>query len=169
MTDPVSFKIVCVFFVYLSRAYRTVLSTRSQCFYATECIYPPAVGIIKISTLLLFARIFQSRNFIRTLWAVGLFISTYTLIFLLLLIFQCKSIKGFWDPNLEADCMSSTKLLVGMAILNIMTDFLVVCLPLPLLWKLQMRRGMKLQVMGIFTVGSLSVAQHLFVPVSKPE
>ena len=167
MTDPVSFRIVGVFLDYLSRAYARMLSTRYQCFYATDCIYPPAVGIIKISTLLLFARIFQGRNFIRILWAVGFFISTYTLIIMLLLIFQCKSIKGFWDSNLEAGCMSSTKVLVAMAVLNIITDFLVVCLPLPLLWKLQMRRGMKLQVMGIFTVGSLSVTQqHLFVPVS---
>ena len=53
-----------------------------------------------------------------------------------------------------------------MASLNLMTDILVVCLPLPLLWNLQMRRGMKLQVIGIFSVGSLWVAQHLLVPVS---
>ena len=51
-----------------------------------------------------------------------------------------------------------------MACLNLITDFLVLCLPLPLLWKLQMRRGTKLQVMGIFSVGSLSVAQNRPVP-----
>ena len=166
MTDLINFKIVCIFLDYLSRAYGPMLSTRYQCFYVTDCIYPPAIGIIKISTLLLFARVFQSRSFIRILWAVGLFISTYTLIVMLLIIFECKSIKGFWDSNLEAGCMSDTKVLIAMESLNVTTDFLVVCLPLPLLWRLQMPRGMKLQLIGIFSVGSLSVAQHLLGPFS---
>ena len=165
MMYPVSFKIVCMFLDYLSRTCGPILSSRNQCFYAAECLYPATVGTIKISTLLLFARIFPSRTFTRILWAVGLFISTYSTIMILILIFQCKPIKGYWDSSLEADCISNAKVFIAMASLNLITDFLVVCLPLPLLWKLQMRLGMKLQVMGIFSVGSLSVAQHLLVPV----
>ena len=127
-----------------------------------DCFYPVTVGIIKISTLLLFARIFSSRHFVRILWAVGLFISTYTAFTVLIIIFQCKPIDGYWNSNLEADCLDSTKILTVTASVNVTTDFVVVCLPLPFLWKLQMRRGMKLQLMGIFSVGSLSVAQHTY-------
>ena len=146
-----------------------MLSIRLQCYYVTDCLYPATVGIIKISTLLLFARIFPSRNFIRILWAVGLFISTYSAIMVFTIIFQCKPVEGYWNSNREADCLDSTKVLTAMASLNVVTDFLVVCLPLPLLWKLQMRRGMKLQLMGIFSVGSLSVASLLLFPVSTKQ
>ena len=149
-----------MFLDYLFRTRGSMLSTRHQCFYATVSFYPVTIGTIKISTLLLYARIFPSGNFRRILWAVGLLISTYSTIMILILIFQCKPIKGFWDSNLEAGCISLTKVFIAMASLNLITDFLVVCLPLPLLWKLQMPRGMKLQVMGIFSVGILSVAQH---------
>ena len=166
MKDPVSFRIVCMFLDSLSRTCGPMLSSRNQCFYATECLYPVTIGTIKISTLLLFARIFPSRNFTRILWAVGLFISTYSTIMILLLIFQCKPIKGYWNSDPEADCISNAKVFIAMASLNTITDFLVLSLPLPLLWKLQMPRGMKLQVMGIFSVGGLSVAQHLLVSVS---
>lgn len=136
MRDLVSFGKVCIFLDCLSRVYGSMLSTGFQYCYATDCLYPATVGIIKISTLLLFARIFPSRNFIRILWAVGLFISIYSAIMVLTIIFQCKPVKGYWNSNLEADCLDSTKVLTAMASLNVVTDFLVVCLPLPLLWKL---------------------------------
>ena len=47
-----------------------------------------------------------------------------------------------------------------MASMNVLTDFLILCLPLPQLWRLHMRRETKLQVMGIFSIGSLLVLRN---------
>ncbi len=74
-------------------------------------------------------------------------------------VFQCRPIKRIWDSDIKAECIDISKLWMVMASFNVVTDFLIVCLPLPQLWKLQMRRGTKLQLMGIFSIGSLYVTE----------
>ena len=130
-----------------------------QSLFASEFLYFPTLGMVKISTLLLFARIFPSHYFHRILWAVGLFISIYTMIAMIVMIFQCRPLNAAWDLSINSDCIDLSKLFIVMGSMNVLTDFLLLCLPLPQLWKLQMHRGTRIQVMGIFSIGSLSVTQ----------
>ena len=55
-----------------------------------------------------------------------------------------------------------------MAGMNVLTDFILLLAPLPTLWRLQMPGGTKLQLMGVFCIGGLSVpfplAPYLFSP-----
>ena len=48
-----------------------------------------------------------------------------------------------------------------MAGFNVLTDLSLLVAPLPTIWSLQMRKGMKLQLMGLFCVGGLYVATPL--------
>ena len=73
--------------------------------------------------------------------------------------FQCRPIQRIWVPDIEAECIDISKLWIVMASLNVITDFLLLCLPLPQLWKLQTRRGTKMQLIGIFSIGSLYVTR----------
>ena len=130
-----------------------------QTVFAAEILYAPTIGVVKISTLFLFARIFPSQKFKRMLWAVGVFVSTYSTIMIVTMIFQCRPLNRVWDPTVKAKCIDTSKVWIVMASMNVLTDFLILCLPLPQLWRLQMRRETKLQVMGIFSIGSLLVPQ----------
>lgn len=134
-----------------------------QSIFAVELLYFPAMGIVKISTLLLFARIFLGQKFKCILGAVGLFISAYSIISIIAMIFQCRPLNGAWDKTIKAECIDDSKVMIFMGSMNVLTDFLLLCLPLPQLWKLQMRRDTKVQLTGIFSIGSLSVTQILFV------
>ena len=148
-------------FVFLSTLY--LLSISCQSVFAGEILYAPTIGVVKISTLLLLARIFPSRKFKRMLWAVGLFISTYTAIMVVTTTFQCRDIERVWNPVVKAKCIDTSKLWIVIASMNVLTDFLLLCLPLPQLWRLQMRRGTKLQLIGIFSIGSLFVFPHFLI------
>lgn len=130
--------------------------------FASSIFYFPAIGMVKISTLLLFGRIFPLQKFHRILRAVGLFISIYSVISTTIMIFHCRPLRGAWDPTVEPDCMDLSKLLIFMGSMNVLTDFLLLCLPLPQLWKLQMRRGTKMQVIGIFTIGSFTTIVSIY-------
>lgn len=79
------------------------------------------------------------------------------------IIFQCRPKSRIWDRNIEAECIDVKKVWIVMNSMNVLTDFLLLCLPLPQLWKMQMRHGTKLQVIGIFSIGSLSVTQLSFI------
>lgn len=131
--------------------------------FASDMLYFPAMGMVKTSTLLLFGCIFPIQKFHHILRAVGLFISVYSIISVIVMICKCRPLKGAWDSTIKPDCIDLGKLVIFMGSMNVLTDLLLLCLPLPQLWKLQMRRGTKMQVIGIFSIGSLSVTQSSFV------
>ena len=149
---------VSPFIASLNQAFPT--KHKCQSVFAAEILYALTIGLVKISTLLLFARIFPGPKFRRVLWAVGLFISTYSAIMIITMIFQCRPFNRVWDPTVKADFIDISKVWIVTASMNVLTDALLLCLPLPQLWKLQMRRETKLQLMGIFSIGSLCVTNH---------
>ena len=124
---------------------------------ASELLYPPLIAVVKISTLLLYARIFHGRTFKYVLWATGLFISTYSTILIILMLLQCRPLNKLWDHTVNGKCFELKKPWMVMGSLNVLTDLLLLILPLPSLWRLQMRRRTKVQVAGIFSIGSLLV------------
>ena len=65
-----------------------------QCVLAAEVFYATAIASVKISTLLLFSRIFPGRRFRLLLWSVGIIVTTYTAIQILIDIFQCQPIES---------------------------------------------------------------------------
>ena len=134
-----------------------LLTSSYQSVVAGEVLYGPAIGAVKISTLLLFARIFPGRKLRRGLWAIGLFVSTYTALMVIIGIFHCSPIKGAWDPTVEAKCIQIRLFYMVMAGMNVLTDIMLLCAPMPELWKLQMRWAAKLQLIGIFSIGSMFV------------
>ena len=156
--DPVRFATVCSLRHISIRI--SLLSHMFQTVFAAEILYAPTIGVVKISTLFLFARIFPGQKFKRMLWAVGIFVSIYSTIMVVTMIFQCRPLNRVWDPTVKAKCIDTSKVWIVMASMNVLTDFLILCLPLPQLWRLQMRRETRLQVMGIFSIGSLSVPHN---------
>ena len=100
-------------------------------------------------------RLFPTRGIRHLLWAVAGFIGLYTVIQSFLIIFQCKPIKGAWDPNIKAVCINLGVMSIVTASLNVTTDVITLSLPLPLVWRLNLPRLQRLQVCGILLLGSL--------------
>lgn len=129
---------------------------------ASEVLYGPAIGAVKISTLLLFARIFPDRKFKRALWAIGIFLSIYTAILVIAAIFQCRPISGAWDPTIKANCIQIKLVLMSIGGLNVLTDLFLLIAPLPQLWKLHIRNDTKYQLIGIFSIGGFATIVSIY-------
>lgn len=121
----------------------------------------PAISSVKISTLLLFGRIFPGRQFHRILWAVGIFVATYSAIQMLCAIFQCRPIRAAWETSIKGQCIEINLVFMVLGGMNVLTDLIILFAPLPMVWGLQMQKAMKLQLMGIFSVGGLYVDLNL--------
>ncbi|KAL8819662.1 MAG: hypothetical protein Q9223_001958 [Gallowayella weberi] len=121
---------------------------------ATELFYCAAIASVKLSCLLLYRRLFPMKGFIRILWSVGGFIVLYTIVQICLIIFQCSPISRAWNPSIKAECINIGTATTAVAALNVATDFSTLTLPLPLIWGLQLPTAQKLQVSGIFLLGS---------------
>ena len=122
---------------------------------ATELFYPSAIAGVKLSVLLLYRRLFPNRRFRIAIWCAGGFISCYTIILTLVQLFQCRPVKAGWEPFMKGNCIHVSIEVMVMACLNVLTDFITLMFPMPLLWRLQMPRKQKLQLIGIFLTGGM--------------
>ena len=77
-------------------------------------------------------------------------------------IFQCNPIYGFWAAQLrDPDCTAANSILVGTAAPNTAIDFVILFLPFPVVWKMQLSTRRKLYLSAIFLIGALYVARPL--------
>ena len=71
------------------------------------------------------------------------------------IIFQCVPVHKLWHPEIPGKCIDQYKFFIGQATPNIVTDALLLVLPLWPVSKLQMPRTQKIIVSCIFLLGIL--------------
>ena len=121
-----------------------------------EVFYTIAAATIKFSTLLLYRRIFGSDQALRIgCWVVAAVITCYSVAQIFESIFQCTPVHKAWDPEVPGTCLNVFVAATTPAVFNVVADFATVCLPMPLIWGLQMRWQQKIQVLGIFLLSGL--------------
>ena len=109
---------------------------------------------MKLSILDLYITIFPDLIFRRMCYlaitlTAGYFISVFLEAFLL-----CRPIAYNWDKTVPGGHCADLNLAYLIAgIMNLLIDALVVALPMPMLWRLQMPLSKKLGVTGMFSLG----------------
>ena len=129
----------------------------AQAVLTTEALYTPASTSIKFSVLLLYRRIFPNRKLKIVSWYITGFLAIFALAQMLSVIIQCSPPAALWDPFSypDADCDDYVPALIVFAVFNAVTDATVLCLPLPILWHLQVNKTRRRQLIGIFLLGGL--------------
>ncbi|MCJ1451660.1 hypothetical protein MMC28_002000 [Mycoblastus sanguinarius] len=123
---------------------------------SAEVVYSFAITLIKGSLLYLYNRVFfVSRSFRITSWVVAIFIACYSVTQIFASIFQCVPIDANWKIGVPHYCANSGLGGTIIAALNVFTDFVILIMPMPLLYKLQTPLRKKIQVMGMFLLGGL--------------
>jgi hypothetical protein len=123
--------------------------------YIAENIYVAILGLVKLSVLVFYLRIFPQTWFRYTVYGALVFVIVSTTIISLLTIFQCKPIAYFWDRDLHGKCININALAYANSAMSIVQDVLIVVLPIPVLSKLHLGRKKKIGVIFMFAVGSL--------------
>jgi len=68
---------------------------------------------------------------------------------------QCIPISKAWERSEPGSCLKQGSLFASQSIISLVTELLIVLLPAPLVWRLQMPRRQKLLVLLFFSVGLL--------------
>ena len=124
-------------------------------FIAGEALYPPCLVTFKFSVLCLYYRLFPGRRFRFVLWSLGAFTLAYSVALLLSSVLQCIPLRALYDPHTSGKCVKLVPAFTICGIFNTMTDIVMLGLPLPQLWKLQIKTVQKLQLTGMFLLGGL--------------
>jgi hypothetical protein len=119
-------------------------------------MYKVVITFNKMSLLLFYLRVFPQQKF-RLLCYAGLaFVGCSGFVYIIATIFQCTPIHHYWDRTIfGGHCILSAPFWISYATVNIITDFYILCLPMPLLWKLTLSNKNKLGIMGCFALGGL--------------
>ena len=127
--------------------------------YAQVILEKPLYGMMKLSVLFFYRRIFIVQERFRVLNDIMIaLITAWTVSFFFAEIFICGAHpKVQWsnDPK-DKTCDGQTWLNLCFSITDVIGDILVVSMPLPCINMLQLRRREKIGLFGIFFLGTLS-------------
>lgn len=129
-----------------------------QLVVAIQILWIIASGLVKLSILALYLRIFNVLKYIR--------LGAWTLIILDLIWLisvtvahglECTPVAKIWDNNLPGHCLNTVALFMIGSIIDVVMDFLILLLPLPAIMRLQMGLHKKISLVVIFALGGLYV------------
>lgn len=136
----------------------SIFDVRIQIVYGSEILYGPHITAIKTSILLLYLRLFGIRKpFKIAILTVEAIVVAWGISILFAGIFQANPISAIWhwkEPHTQVDYI---KYVMGTAIPNVVTDFVILGLPISMVWQLQLSKRRKGALCGVFLLGTLCV------------
>ncbi|KAF5021006.1 hypothetical protein F66182_6937 [Fusarium sp. NRRL 66182] len=115
--------------------------------------------VIKICFLLFYFRLSPNLKFRQALWGVVTFHVVTTIVIWLLYGLQCRPLAAFYEPEKypNVKCLETNVTYFVPYTLNMATDVLILVLPLPVIWSLQMTLHRRLGVLAVITTGGSAV------------
>lgn len=125
---------------------------------AVECIYCTAVVFPKLSILSFYLRIFTTKPYRITAYVLGGIITANGIAGVVTSLVSCMPLEARWNPSLPgARCIPIDPYWRWISFANILTDIIMLGLPLPVIWNLHTSRNLKFGLTFIFLTGSLYV------------
>lgn len=109
----------------------------------------------KLSVLLMYYRIFKFGYFKNATWIIGGLVVAWGVAITFLTFFICYPVEKLWDASVPGRCMDKALVRLLNAISTILSDLVILVLPIPQVWKLQLRRSQKIALTIVFSLGSL--------------
>lgn len=125
-------------------------------------IYATAVTCTKASIVTFYGRIFQFRW---TFWLCLFFIVGYWITIIVTIAVACRPLPYFWlaytNPmTAQGTCINVPLFFFVNGILAMLIDVFILCIPIPIIYGLQMRLSKKIAASGILLLGSLYVLPY---------
>lgn len=119
--------------------------------------WAPSMAFIKISIIVFLRRLLGTLTFYRA-FTMGLivFVTCWALAALLVNIFQCWPVQYYYDKDLNGHCMGHQReFFQCMGSLALIEDVFILCLPIPVVWRLKITMRQKFAVTFVFSLGGL--------------
>ena len=98
--------------------------------------------------------IFRKDIFCRAVSGVMGLTMAFCVAYFFAILFQCHPIAFYWDLTIpNGRCENQTIIFLATASLNLFLDVIIVLMPIPVVWSLQMSTLRKVAVTAIFGMG----------------
>jgi hypothetical protein len=115
-------------------------------------VYLWTLACLKLSQLWFYLRAFRLQLRI-WIYIVGAICIVWAVVFTFLVTFLCDPIEQQWTLIRIGRCMDQILVLKCVIMTNVLTDLMIVALPMWTVWQLQMRMTEKIAVAGCFAIG----------------
>ncbi|MCJ1291626.1 hypothetical protein MMC34_003171 [Xylographa carneopallida] len=119
-------------------------------------VWAAANTLVKISILHLYVTIFPSPIFRKICYAMMAISTVYFVSILLETFLLCMPFVYNWNKMIEGTCGNQTLALLMIGSANLIIDAIIVVLPLPLLWRLQLPIWKKIGLLVMFSLGAFT-------------
>lgn len=118
-------------------------------------LYGASVALSKCAILLLYVRVFTTSNkrFTVAVWVVGIFVCATGITTIVGSVFQCTPVARNWDISVRGHCINKLDFARYTAIPNVVTGFVMLFLPLPTVWHLNITIQQKIALTATFLHG----------------
>ncbi|KAJ5935099.1 hypothetical protein N7466_004646 [Penicillium verhagenii] len=118
-----------------------------------QIVYYNAMVLAKFSYLFFYLRIFVTREFRILTWVCMGCAASYWTGSVLQVFLICHPFEKNWGAGVGGHCASQNVAFSTIGAFNLITDVLIMALPVRFIWKLQMSVGTKMALYGIFGLG----------------
>jgi len=118
-----------------------------------EVIYTVSIATIKLSVLIFYLRVFVNNGLrLATKLAIA-FVTVWSVGNLLQCFLICRPFPKIYTPTIEGTCGDQIASFIAIGVFNIITDVIILTLPIPTVWSLKMSTTAKLGLTGVFLIG----------------
>ncbi|KUI57653.1 hypothetical protein VP1G_04960 [Cytospora mali] len=131
--------------------------------YAATIFYAPMAFTVKMSLLLIIAKVFGPvhKKTIIGIWVFMALLAGYYFSALVVKIRICWPIRAYWEGD-TSKCLNQSAIITADAIVSAVSDLVILLMPTPLTWSLQLPLRKKLRVTGILCAGGVATAFSVY-------
>ncbi|KAL8703627.1 MAG: hypothetical protein Q9201_003197 [Fulgogasparrea decipioides] len=128
-------------------------------FISWMALYGASVALSKCAILLLYIRVFTTNNRAFTVAAcvIGFLVGATGVATTVGSIFQCTPMARNWNGAVQGHCINKLDFARYTAIPNVVTGFVMLLLPMPMVWRLSVTIQQKIALTATFLHGTMSV------------
>ncbi|MCJ1463804.1 hypothetical protein MMC07_002413 [Pseudocyphellaria aurata] len=127
-------------------------------FWISQILYKSCVLTTKESILFLYLRLFNVGHprFRRAVYIAISIVALYYAISIVITIFECRPVARSWDKTIHGTCMNVGIFFYANASFNVVSDLMVMGLPVPVIAKLQLAKKTRIGLAFLFFVGTIA-------------
>lgn len=118
---------------------------------------------VKLALVLIIMRVFGSVHK-KTMVGMYIFISMIVLYYVsgvFIKIFICWPISAYWLGEKDK-CMDQSAIITADAIISVISDLVILLVPMPLIWSLQLPRKKRFRIIGMLCAGGVATAFSVY-------
>lgn len=108
--------------------------------------------LVRITAILLVKRFF---GLVRVTWLLLVLAVLYGVVVLLEIFLICRPLAVDWNVYVHGTCGDQVMSYLVLEVLGLFLDFIILAVPIPCIWQLDVKLAQKMSVATIFSIGFL--------------